>query len=560
MAVADQAALPYHEPGIVTILILISFILLLNLANHVLDKILYCGLLAQLFLGIGWGTPGANWLGREFENVAVNLGYIGLLLVVYEGGLMTSFKDLRENILLSVGVAITGIALPISASYILLTLVGATPLQAFAAGAALCSTSLGTTFTVMNTSGLMATKMGIVLTSAAMMDDVVGLVMVQVISNLGGASSSFSAVTIVRPICVSIGFVAAVPLAARFIVQPLTICLNNKRATNPTGYINYLLNRDATALILHSAILVGLITATSYAGTSNLFAAYLAGASICWWDTSVTHSTSSQTRRSLSTDGADPTPSVTQSSTTGMEIFKRFFNQPLQRVLKPFFFASIGFSVPITRMFTGDVVWRGIVYTIFMFIGKFACGFWLMRLPGVASYIPGLGRSSKMSQKTEGKKMETAAAATRSAVVADSQQTPLGGLSTHESSVTPEKKQAAPPQSNEGRARTKLTVSSSLKPISLYPGCIVGCAMVARGEIGFLISSLAESNGIFGNEPNGPIFLVVTWAIMLCTIIGPLIVGTLVGRVKQLESRAAGGPGRGRVLGEWGVGSVGCVH
>ena len=175
MATENEAALPYHEPGIVTILILVSFILLLNLTNHVVDKFLYCGLLAQLFLGIAWGTPGANWLGREAEHVTVNLGYLGLLLIVYEGGLRTSFKALKANLLLSVGVACTGIALPIGASYALLSLVGATPLQAFAAGAALCSTSLGTTFTVMTATGLSSTRMGTVLTSAAMMDDVVGM-------------------------------------------------------------------------------------------------------------------------------------------------------------------------------------------------------------------------------------------------------------------------------------------------------------------------------------------------------------------------------------------------
>jgi Kef-type K+ transport system membrane component KefB len=68
----------------------------------------------------------------------------------------------------------TGIVLCVGFSYILMVIANATPLQAFAAGAALCSTSLGTTFTVMQTSGLNVTRMGVVLTSAAMMDDVVG--------------------------------------------------------------------------------------------------------------------------------------------------------------------------------------------------------------------------------------------------------------------------------------------------------------------------------------------------------------------------------------------------
>ncbi|KIW13850.1 hypothetical protein PV08_06630 [Exophiala spinifera] len=557
MAAAGGAALPYHEPDIVTILILVSFILLLNLTDYIFDKILYCGLLAQLFLGIGWGTPGANWVGREFEHVAVNLGYLGLLLIVYEGGLMTSFKALKENILLSIGVAITGIALPISASYILLPLVGATPLQAFAAGAALCSTSLGTTFTVMKASGLITTKMGIVLTSAAMLDDVVGLVMVQVISNLGASSASFSAITVVRPVCVSIGFVGAVPLAAYFIIRPFTIWLNRKRTTTPTSYINRVLTWQATALLIHTAILVGLIAATSYAGTSNLFAAYLAGASISWWDTTLEHPTSHAPSGDDSTNhgGRSPSVSCAPSSTSGLEIFEHFFLQPLQRILKPLFFASIGFSVPISRMFTGGVIWRGFVYSIFMFVSKFTCGFWLMRLPGLASSVlKSMRRSNTEKKPPGGNNIGTGAAvAAGSSVVSDAQRPSSDAVPVPKSSVIAEKKQSTRQQSNQGRPRTRPTVTSTSKPISLYPGCIVGCAMVARGEIGFLISALAESNGIFGNEPDGPMFLVVTWAIMICTIIGPLIVGALVARVKKMESRAAGGPGRKDVLGEWGV-------
>lgn len=79
------ASLPYHEPGIVTILTHTSFLLLLNIGNFVLDHMLYCGLLGQIFLGIAWGTPGAKWLTIEAEEVIAQLGYLGLLLMVYEG-------------------------------------------------------------------------------------------------------------------------------------------------------------------------------------------------------------------------------------------------------------------------------------------------------------------------------------------------------------------------------------------------------------------------------------------------------------------------------------------
>ena len=90
--------------------------------------------------------------------------------------------------------------------------------------------------------------------------------------------------------------------------------------------------------------------------------------------------------------------------------------------------------------------------------------------------------------------------------------------------------------------------------------------MVARGEIGFLISSLANSQGLLSaisskgspsQDESNPIFLVVTWAIVLCTIIGPVTVGLLVRRLKALEKRAEAeasveGVNRNE-LGSWGV-------
>lgn len=78
-------SLPYHEPAIATILVQSSFLLLLNTVNAVLDRLVYCGLLGQVLLGIAWGTPGAKWLSSEAEEVIVQLGYLGLILLVYEG-------------------------------------------------------------------------------------------------------------------------------------------------------------------------------------------------------------------------------------------------------------------------------------------------------------------------------------------------------------------------------------------------------------------------------------------------------------------------------------------
>lgn len=84
----SEAALSYHEPDIDTILILASFLLLLHVVNYVLDRVVYCGLIGEILIGVVFGTPGAKWLSPEVEGTIMQLGYLGLILIVYEGALI----------------------------------------------------------------------------------------------------------------------------------------------------------------------------------------------------------------------------------------------------------------------------------------------------------------------------------------------------------------------------------------------------------------------------------------------------------------------------------------
>jgi hypothetical protein len=271
------------------------------------------------------------------------------------GGLNTNFHAIKANLFLSVLVAITGISIPIALSFVLQSLVNATPLQAFAAGAALCSTSLG-----------------VVLSSAAMTDDVVGLVMVQVISNLGGAAEGFDVVTVVRPLAVSVGLAVAVPLVCQFVVLPLTVFLNGARKAKPNGVVGKVSKGTHTAFIVHTLILLGLVTGASYAGTSNLFSSYLAGAAVSWWDSeigqsgaAVENSLPELTEQSKSVSGTElmrsparreegssgPETEETESeavrnehreptASSGIAVYEKYYATAVQHILKPFFFVS----------------------------------------------------------------------------------------------------------------------------------------------------------------------------------------------------------------------------
>jgi Kef-type K+ transport system membrane component KefB len=275
-----ESAFAYHEPAISTVLNQTGLLLVLNLVNTCLDKLLYCGLIGQLFIGILWGTPGAKWLDRDMETVIQQLGYLGLIMLVYEGGLLTGLSSLRANMYVSLAVAITGIGVPMGLSFILMELVSATPLQAFSAGAALSATSLGTTFTILSTTQLITSRLGTVTTSSAMINDVVSLVMVQIISNLGGSSDSFSAVTVIRPLFVSIGFGVGVVLVCRFVARLILIKILGSKGKLPR--FTYM---PQFAVLGYTCLLVGLVAGATYAGTSSLFAVYLAGVITSWFDT-----------------------------------------------------------------------------------------------------------------------------------------------------------------------------------------------------------------------------------------------------------------------------------
>ena len=264
--------------------------------------------------------------------------------------------------MISLGVAITGIAAPIGLSFILIKLAAATPLQAFAAGASLSSTSLGTTFTILSTTGLSTTRLGTVTSSAAMLDDVVGLVMVQVISNLSQIAGSFDPVIVIRPVFVSIGFAVGLFLLCAFCLKPIIKSISRSKVKVPGFMVT-----TQFAFLAHTCFLVGVVAGATYAGTSNLFAAYLSGLMISWFDGLVTEfrTQTPSSPRQPGVDTSDTDTSTGRATTappegnnashdseeisrapqnqipTGEKAYERYYEKPVDRILIPLFFVSL---------------------------------------------------------------------------------------------------------------------------------------------------------------------------------------------------------------------------
>ena len=169
----------------------------------------------------------------------------------------------------SILVAVTGVLFPIALSFLLIPItsqwIPIGRLTAFAAGASLASTSLGTTYAVLLATKLTTTRVGTILATAAMLDDVVGLVMFKIISSL---ATNVTAQAVVRPICVSVGFLVLALISAR----PLKYILHRLKS------IPYA-DTEASKFVIMGVTIMGLVAAAGYAGTSVLFVGYLTGVS-----------------------------------------------------------------------------------------------------------------------------------------------------------------------------------------------------------------------------------------------------------------------------------------
>lgn len=218
-------------------------------------------------------------------------------------------------------------------------------------------------------------------------------------------------------------------------------------------------------------------------------------------------------------------------------------------------------------MFHGSVVWRGFVYAILMMLGKLCTGLWLVRFsPQVRlavfvrvvksplSYATSCIRrrpTNASREKSRHRGAEDGQGQETSSAVQPAQSSEAPTSVTERDITT--NSEISEPSSPPGEVHSSTPLPP--KPKSLYPASILSLAMVARGEIGYLIASLAESNRIFGETSSGyssDTYLIVVWAISLCTLIGPISVGTLVKRIKSLQQKrtASGGPDP---LGVWGI-------
>jgi Kef-type K+ transport system membrane component KefB len=257
-----------------------------------------------------------------------SLAELGVLVLLFEIGLHTDLKSLVNVGNEATTVAVVGVALPFGLGYGVSIALGLAVLPSIVAGAALTATSIGISARTLSDLNQLETPEGQIVLGAAVLDDIVGLVILSVVSALVGGAA-LSAGRIVMTSAIAIGFVVAAILLGALLIPPIFRLIGKIEVSGTLG----------VAGLVFAFLLAWLADA---AGSATIIGAFSAGL--------VLHNT--------------PQRDSIEKTTTGIGHF-----------FVPIFFVSVGAAVDIRTLGQPGALALGAALVAVGVIGKFLAGY-----------------------------------------------------------------------------------------------------------------------------------------------------------------------------------------
>mmetsp|Transcript_27971 Transcript_27971/g.42849 ORF Transcript_27971/g.42849 Transcript_27971/m.42849 type:complete len:809 (+) Transcript_27971:202-2628(+) len=309
----------------------VLFLTAIYIAGQVSSRLLAMpSLVGEIVAGIVLGPNLADFVPNA--EAFVLLGEIGLILLVLEAGIdidMTTLKLIGSRGIL---IALVGSILPIVIGIAIAFAFGTDTKGSLAAGAAFGPTSLGIAMNILRAGKIVNTPVGQLVVSAAVIDDMIALI---ILSQLEALVGEITAASVVIPIVSALAYLCLGGYIAITVLPGiLDKYIVSKFSSEYKGQIE---------MIIMFCILIALMPATHYTKASFLMGAFVSGLTFC-------------------------------RSHELHHLFVTQFKRVLQWLMRIFFAASIGFQVPIKDFGNGTVIWQGLVFTIAL-TGKLAVGF-----------------------------------------------------------------------------------------------------------------------------------------------------------------------------------------
>lgn len=178
-----------------------------KLLAEVSERLRLPGIVGGLLAGVLIGPSMLGWI--HYDHLLHSLAELGVMFLLFQVGLEVKATELLRVGQTAVVVAILGVVLPFLLGWGILFIEGHPHLEAIFMGAAMVATSVGITAQVLAGKGLLHHRTAQIILAAAVIDDVLGLLVLAVVSSMGeGAGIDF--LGLASTAVVSIGFVIAV--------------------------------------------------------------------------------------------------------------------------------------------------------------------------------------------------------------------------------------------------------------------------------------------------------------------------------------------------------------
>jgi Kef-type K+ transport system membrane component KefB len=201
---------------------LLVILIAAKVGAEVMARLRQPSVIGELLIGAVIGAGVLGWVGHEDGGLLSTLAEIGVILLLFEVGLETDLRSFARLGTSALTVALIGVVTPFALGFLAVKWLsigsGSTELAIFM-GAAMTATSVGITARVFADLRRLHTDEAKTIIGAAVIDDVIGLIILGVVAAVLGGEGEFSAGTLATITAKAVGFLVLV-VAVGHVVAP----------------------------------------------------------------------------------------------------------------------------------------------------------------------------------------------------------------------------------------------------------------------------------------------------------------------------------------------------
>ncbi len=228
--------------------------------GEIFERLRQPAVVGELLAGV---VLGPSLLGiLHPSELTQGLAEIGAIFLLFTVGLETRPRDLLQVGWIASLVAVLGVALPFAVGFAYMRVIDHSMIESIFVGAAMVATSVGITARVLADAGVLSTRMARVILGAAVLDDLLGMIVLAIVSSMSSGQINYLSLAIVAG--EAIGFSLLIIFFGSRMVETFRPVVSRLRAQN-------------SAFALATVFCLGLSYASVYIGMAAIIGAFLAG-------------------------------------------------------------------------------------------------------------------------------------------------------------------------------------------------------------------------------------------------------------------------------------------